>query len=117
MLVTIEQTRTNSPLDDFVNSMAENQLTFYASDLLQERGCDSIIEIELAVRRATEICNSMHLPLRENFKSVFRSRNGEVVQDWRLSPMAYMLMILNADPHHELVARMQVELVRRALNI
>lgn len=117
MLVTIEQTQRYSRLDDFMDSLAEKQLTCYASDLLQQRGCDSITELEAAVKRATEICHSMKLPLQENFKAVFRSQNGKVVQDWRLSPMAYMLMVLNADSHHELVARMQVELVRRALNL
>ena len=116
MLVTFEQTRTNSPLDEFLDSLAEQQLTFYASDLLEKRCCDSLEELGQAVRRATEVCHTMHLPLRENFKVVYRSQNGEVVQDWRLSPMAYLLMVINSDSHNDVVARMQVEMVKRVLN-
>ncbi|TPE45953.1 hypothetical protein [Pontibacter mangrovi] len=116
MLVTIEQTRSYTPLENFLDSLADNKLTCYASDLLQQHGCESMEELALAIRRATEVCNSMHLPLRENFKPVYRSRNGEVVQDWRLSPMAYMLMVLNADARNGLVARTQVEMVKRFLN-
>jgi hypothetical protein len=74
-------------------------------------------ELASAIRRATEVCSSMHMPLQENFKVVFRSSNGEVLQDWRLSPLAYMLMILNADSHNDLVARTQVEVAKRMLNM
>ena len=115
MLVTIEQTRTYAPLENFLNSLAEKELTCYASDLLQQHGCDSIDELSQAVKRATEVCNSMQVPLHENFKPVYRSRNGEVVQDWRLSPMAYMLTVLNADAKNDLVARTQLEMVRSFL--
>ncbi|WP_299757192.1 hypothetical protein [uncultured Pontibacter sp.] len=117
MLVTIEQSRTYSPLDNFLDSLAEKDLTCYASDLLQQHGCESMNELSQAIKRATEVCNSMHLPLQENFKVVYRSRNGEVVQDWRLSPMAYMLMVLNANAKNDLVARTQVEMVKRFLNL
>jgi len=116
MLVTIAQTQTYSRLHEFIDSLADQQLTFYASDLLNQQGCDSMSTLEQAVKRATEVCSSMHLPLRENFKVVFRSQNGKLVQDWRLSPMAYLLMVLNADSHNALVARAQVEMVRRVLN-
>ncbi|WP_237586881.1 hypothetical protein [Pontibacter russatus] len=117
MLMTIDRPQTYSRLNDFIDSLADRELTCYASDLLQQRGCASITELGQAVRRATEVCHSMHLPLRENFKVVFRSQGGKVVQDWRLSPMAYLLMVLNADPHNDMVARTQVELVRRVLSL
>lgn len=117
MLVTIEQTRSHTPLENFIDSMADTQLTCYASDLFQQRGCDTLNELSQAIRRATEVCTSMHLPLQENFKVVYRSRNGEVVQDWRLSPMAYLLMVLNANSQNDVVARTQVEMVKRMLNL
>lgn len=118
MLVAIESIRNrHTPLEDFIDSCADKELIYYASDLLQQRGCRSIQELRQAVRRATEVCKSMHLPLRENIKVVYRSQHGEVVQDWRLSPLAYMLMVINADAQNDLVARLQVEMVRRALNL
>jgi len=116
MLVTFEQTQMNTSLESFLDSIANRNLTFYASDLLQQKGCATMQELGQAVRRATEVCTSMHLPLRDNFKAVFRSRNGEVMQDWRLSPMAYLLTVINADAKNELVAKTQVEIVRRLLD-
>lgn len=117
MIVSIERSGYHSPIDDFVDSLADSKLTFYASDMLSRKGCESMEELRQALKRATEVCTSMHLPLRENFKVVFRSRAGEVVQDWRLSPLAYLLMVINADSHNDLVAHMQVEMVKRALHL
>ena len=114
--MTIENTSVNSPLEQFIDSLADHNLTYYASDLMHLTGCKSMDELGTALKRATEVCNCMHIPLRENFKVVFRPQDGELVQDWRLSPMAYMLMVLNADAHNDLVAHLQVEMVKRMLN-
>jgi hypothetical protein len=116
MLATIDQTRNNIYIDDFLNSLVERNLTLYATDLLELRGCNNLVELGEAIRRATKVCTCMHLPLQENFKVVYRARNGEVVQDWRLSPMAYMLLAINADSSNELIAKLQVELIRKALH-
>ncbi|MBF9253593.1 hypothetical protein I2I11_09845 [Pontibacter sp. 172403-2] len=116
MIVSLERSGYHSPIDDFVDSLADRNLTFYASDMLSRKGCESMEDLLQALKRATEVCTSMHLPLRENIKVVFRSRGGEVVQDWRLSPMAYLLMVINADYHNDLVAHMQVEMAKRALH-
>lgn len=115
MLMTIESGKPYRQLDEFLDSLADCNLSFYASDLLNQKGCRTMDEVSLALRRATQVCNSMHLPLRENIKVVYRAQNGEVVQDWRLSPMAYLLMVLNADSRNDLVAHLQVEMVKRVL--
>lgn len=116
MLATIDQIHNNSFIDDFLSNLQERNLTFYATDLLECEGCRNMDELGDAVRRATEVCTCMHLPLQENFKVVFRSNNGEVIQDWRLSPMAYMLLAINSDSSNQVVAKLQVELIKKVLN-
>ena len=116
MLATIDQIKNSAFIDDFMNSLSERNLSIYATDLLECRGCSSMAELSEAVRKATEVCTCMHLPLQENFKVVFRSRNGEVMQDWRLSPMAYMLLAINSDTSNQVVAKLQVELIKRVLH-
>lgn len=115
MLMTIDQINVQNPFESFVDSLADRNLTCYASDLLEQQGCSNLQELGEAVKRATEVCNCMHVPLQENFKVVFRSRNGEVVQDWRLSRMAYLLTALNADSRNAFVAQLQLEMVKRTL--
>lgn len=116
MLMTIDNASLNSPLEQFIDSLADQNLTYYATDLMHLTGCESMDELGVALKRATEVCTCMHIPLRENFKVVFRPQNGEMVQDWRLSPMAYMLMMLNSNAQNDLVAHLQVEMVKRVLN-
>jgi hypothetical protein len=115
MLMTIEHVSTHS-IDSFVDSLTDRNLTCYASDLLEQQGCSNLDELNQAVLRATEVCSCMHIPLQENFKVVYRSREGEVVQDWRLSNMAYLLTALNADSHNPFVAQLQVEMVKHMLS-
>lgn len=115
MLMTIDHVTINSPIETFAESLAESNLTCYASELIEQQGCSNLQELSQAVLRATEVCNCMHIPLQENFKLVFRSRDGEVVQDWKLSPTAYLLTALNADSRNEFVAQLQLEMVRQML--
>jgi hypothetical protein len=116
MLATLEQLQYHSLINGFLDSVAERNLKFYASDLLEKHGCQSREELGQAVKRATEVCSCLHLPLQENIKAIYRAQNGQLVQDWRLSPMAYMLLVINADSRNELVAHLQVELIKRALH-
>ncbi|WP_114780653.1 hypothetical protein [Botryobacter ruber] len=115
MLITAEQARAQRAIDEFMDSLADSNLTLYASDFLKLSGCHTMEEIGQALMRATAVCNNMHLPLRENIKVVYRSQDGTVVPDFRLSPMAYMLMVINSDTCNNLVARTQAELVMRML--
>ena len=116
MLATFEQLQYSNLINGFLDSVAERNLKFYASDLLEKHGCQSREELGQAVKRATEVCSCMHLPLQENIKTVYRAQNGQVIQDWRLSPMAYMLLVINSDARNQLVAHLQVELIKRALH-
>ncbi|WP_239020972.1 hypothetical protein [Pontibacter arcticus] len=116
MLMTLEYTRSQNTIDQFVDSVAEKNLTYYASDLLTADACKSMAELGKAIRKATRVCKKLDLPLKENFKLVFRAQGSEVVQDWKLSPMAYMLLILNTDSKNEVVAQLQVEMVKRLLH-
>jgi hypothetical protein len=115
-LMTIDHISIQNPIENFVDSLADSNLTCYASDLIEQQGCHSLEELSQAVKRATAVCNSMNLPLQENFKVVYRSRRGEMIQDWRLSSMAYLLTALNADSRNSFVAQLQVEMVKRMLD-
>ncbi len=114
MVVSIVHAAHYNTTDLFASSLADSKLTLYASDLLSQNGCQSMEELRQAIKRATQVCTIMHLPLNENFKTVFRACKGEVIQDWRLSPLAYMLMVINADATNDIIAQTQLEVVMRA---
>ncbi|MDX5346559.1 MAG: hypothetical protein LPK19_04880 [Hymenobacteraceae bacterium] len=117
MQAYLEFVQRNRSLDDFLDSITESNLTFYASDLIQARGCSNLEELAAAINKATQVCSCMNVPVRDNFKPVFRSGQGNLLQDWKLSPLAYYLTIINSDSSNKFVARMQVEMARRMLNL
>jgi hypothetical protein len=79
----------------------------YASELT-ERLNVSEDELDAAVERAFKACASLNISIKHNFKSVFRTCEDHLVTDWKLSALACYLIVINADPANERVARMQV---------
>jgi hypothetical protein len=84
------------------------ELLYYASDIEQSMGF-SDEELEEAIERAFQACTSMHISIDDNFKAIYRSDNRhEMIADWKLSPLACYLLIINANPSNSNVARVQL---------
>lgn len=87
----------------------------YASELT-ERLEISEEELDAATERAFKACTSLGISTRQNFKSVFRTCDDHLVTDWKLSPLACYLIVINADPANQRVARMQVHFATKNYN-
>jgi len=74
-------------------------------------------ELELAIDRAMHICNSIGLPLEQHFRRryISDSMHHIILQDWKLSKLAYCLILVNGDPDNPAVGRIQWELLNRTL--
>lgn len=97
-------------LDDFLTALTDVELCFYASSLL-DMGFQNMNEVYDAIGRAMKFFNALHIPSKAHFKIVYLYRNGDILIDWLLSPMARKLVLLNADPGNPLVARIQLQLL------
>ncbi|MDF2436078.1 MAG: hypothetical protein K0Q95_454 [Bacteroidota bacterium] len=91
----------------FTEPEASVKYICYASELI-ERLDVTEEELDAAIERAFKACASLNLSIKHNFKSVFRTCEDHLVTDWKLSPLACYLIVINADPANERVARMQV---------
>jgi hypothetical protein len=87
----------------------------YASELV-ERLNVSEEDLDLAIERAFKACASLNISIKHNFKSVFRTAEDHLVTDWKLTPLACYLIVINADPANEQVARMQVHFATKNYN-
>ncbi|AHM60385.1 hypothetical protein D770_10640 [Flammeovirgaceae bacterium 311] len=116
MLVHIEaeQQYNNQHFESFLHSLQESKLRYYASELQQLLDQPGLAELEEALRRAMDVCRSQHLELAEHFKPVYRCEETGVVKDWKLSPLAWCLVLINANPMHPEVSRMQLALIRKS---
>jgi len=87
----------------------------YASELMENLDVPEE-ELDIAIERAFKACASLNISIKQNFKSVFRTCDDHLVTDWKLSPLACYLIVINADPANQRVARMQVHFATKNFN-
>lgn len=114
MLVQIN-TMENPWIEEFLQGVRNRKLLYYASDIQQMLETEGEIQLKNAVQRAMDACRSQGLPLSDHFKSVYRCQEMAVLKDWKLSGLAWCLVLLNYSPSHPAVARMQLTLLNKGL--
>lgn len=115
MLVHIDVEQTRNPhFAEFLASLQERKLRYYASELQKILELSSLHLLEEALQRAMKVCRTQQLELAEHFKPVYRCEEEGVVKDWKLSPLAWCLVMLNADPGNPEVAHMQLALLKQS---
>lgn len=87
----------------------------YASELTEQLNATEE-ELDAAIERAFKACASLNIPIKLNFKSVFRPCEDHLVTDWKLTALACYLIVINADPANQRVARMQVHFATKNFN-
>lgn len=92
---------------------AEENLVFYASEAAERMGFESVEELQESVKRAMDVCMANGLPLKTNFRRIFKSSARGVVFDWKLSVLAYRLVQMNGSASNPRVAKLQVELLKK----
>jgi hypothetical protein len=99
------------------DAMNDQNLVFTANSLL-DIGFSSTVEIDEAIHRARAVCNNSGLPLHLHFKSIYISDDGHhtVQREWKLSRLAYTLVILNGSSENPLVARLQMTILNTYLS-
>lgn len=110
-LIKIEHTHYHSTLSDFINAIKDAQLKHYASDLLPELELNDEESFNHSLARAQQVCTTLNLPINEHFKRVYRTFEGRVYCDYKLSHTAYILVSINGDVNSKKVAKIQMELV------
>lgn len=114
-LVRLHDFQTNRALLGFLNALADAQLTHYASDLLPELELVDEIEFMRSIKKAQQVLTTLSLPLDQHFRKIYRTREGHVFCDYKLSPMAYMLVGINGNVANRKVASIQHELIKKLL--
>jgi hypothetical protein len=109
----VRQFLGNAPWDAVEDAIHEQLLTFNTRSLV-DIGFDPCDEICSAVERAMQVCNYNGLPVNDHFKPIFVSDNDAhtVRKEWRLSRLAYMLVMLNGASHNPMAGRLQYEVLK-----
>lgn len=86
----------------------ETRLNFFASEIMETLDIEDANEMATALGRALQVCGSLHIPVNNNFKKVFRFNGRHLLTDWKISSLACYLIIINCDPANEQVAKAQL---------
>ncbi len=109
----VRQFLANAPWDAVEEAIHEQSL-MYTTRSLVDIGFDPCEEICSAVERAMQVCNYNGLPLIDHFKPIYVSDNDAhtVHKEWKLSRLAYMLVMLNGASNNPMAGRLQYEVLK-----
>lgn len=106
----------NTNFDAFLEGLRYQKLKYYASELSQAIAIESFEELKSAVNRAMNACRAQQLETDDHFKPIYRCEESQLINDWKLSPLAYCLVLINSNPSNPQVARLQLQLVSKIMN-
>jgi DNA-damage-inducible protein D len=80
--------------DNFENYSHDNGFTYwYASDLMELLGYENMTSFNRAINRAMTTCNTLNIPIYDNFFNEKRDYKGKSIIDFRLSRFACYLTV------------------------
>lgn len=100
-------------IEDFLDRYYSVNMRYWASDLL-DKGL-SPKQINDAVVVAIKIASASGLEIRKHFKPMLSGTRHELIQDCRLSRLAFGLVLLNADSNLAAVGAFQLGLLEHVL--
>lgn len=94
--------------DRFENLSHENGFTYwFATDLMSQLEYESFATFQKAINKAMTTCNTLNIPIFDNFHQENRVVDGKSFIDFRLSRFACYLTVMNADNKKQSVALAQ----------
>lgn len=102
----IQSTNSNAmSFEDFKN---ENGITYWwASDLMTMLGYNDMKSFQKVLDRATKAFVSLSIPHYENIRAEIREKDGQNIQDFKLSRFACYITVMNGNPQKKEVAEAQ----------
>lgn len=104
---------TNPYTEAYKNALIDDELKFNANTL-QRLGFESEESLSQAIEKAMHVCAMNGLNVREHFRCVYLG-DGDLhtlCRDWKLSRLAYTLVLLNGQADNPVVGRFQYEMAR-----
>jgi DNA-damage-inducible protein D len=100
----LEDLKLSKLLHDAIN----NRCTYYASDLMDALEYDDLRIFEEIIQTAERACMALDIPVKNNFKIVYRCDDNVLYKDWQLSRLACYLVSINGDPSNPIIAKAQL---------
>jgi len=94
--------------DNFENHSHENGFTYwFATDLMNLLEYENMNSFQRAINKAMTTCNTLNIPIYDNFIQLQRIVDGKAFNDFKISRFACYLTVMNADSKKHSVAMAQ----------
>ncbi len=101
---------------EFIDAAIDSNMRHYASEIIEMVEMGKEEELMEAMLRAQEAIRAMGIPVENHFKKIYRESRHNVICDYKISPLAFGLICINANPSNKNVARIQIEMINKLLN-
>jgi hypothetical protein len=108
MLKQFKYSETNVAERNIDQWLFEARLNYLVSEIMSTLDIEDVDEIATSLSRAFQACGTLQLSFNRNFKKVYRSDGDNVIMDWKISPLACYLIVINCNPSYERVAKAQL---------
>lgn len=105
----------NQAIEQFDEAYYHSKMTHYASEIIADYNL-SDTEFSEALERTYNVFNTLNLNTDHHIRKIYKTENHQIVYDFKLSPQAYALLLLNSSTHNPLIAKIQYELINKLLN-
>ena len=99
----------HSALKQFVESVHNASLNYYASEVFKEIGYGSLQEFDEAMNRTILALHAAQIPEEKHLRLTFRVSGQSVFKDWKISDLSRHLIMINGKPSNGFVARYQIK--------
>jgi hypothetical protein len=113
-IIAIRDIYTSGDWDAVEEAVNDRNLVFNAASL-SKIGFESFEEIDQAVERAMALCYHNGVSPREHFKTFFIADEDThtLRKDWKLSRLAYTLVLFNGTSNNPVIARVRFEIIKQ----
>jgi hypothetical protein len=100
-------------IDFFIEAVHDSEFKFSCNDLITA-GIETDTEIGMVIRKGIQSVIQAGLDPQHHFKHIFSTNieTGEIVHDWRMSKIGFLLALMSATGNNPLLNKMKIEILK-----
>lgn len=99
--------------ESFAEAIYDSELKYCCNDLYKT-GIDDEADMSMAILKSMQVLGHAGLLPRHHFKHIFVTNinEGNIYSDWRMSKMAFLLVLMHANGNNPLLNKWKIEMVK-----
>ncbi len=103
---------TPSYYHDFLQTLVESRMKYYASEIFKILEMETQQQFIDALDKTIQTLHLAQIPVEHHIQPVYADYHGKALVDYKMTPLAFGLIGMYADPTGKILARFKVNGVR-----